>query len=328
MLEHLEPTHHRRFSLMGQTVECSTNSLEISLAAEEAFSGFPPAEEKNYAPLQIGLYVQPDGGFKSDQDYGNAPTKPFVQTMDHLLLISLGKYNIAAADMRSGQAFGVLTPDMARRRSVVRHVFIEALGQAMLGLARGYIALHAACVAKEGISVLLQARPGTGKSTLAYACARRGYQVVAEDVVQVDLGATPPRLWGFPWRIHLLPDATRFFPELEGVRPMEQINGERKMVVRLTEAFPDAPLTHANPKLLVFLRRGTEREQPPFRWLSPEEARRELELIWSWTTGWTPSLESKADQLTSQGAYTYCMTGTPDDAVDDLDSLLLEYREG
>ncbi|MEZ4646066.1 MAG: hypothetical protein R3E31_25660 [Chloroflexota bacterium] len=102
----------------------------------------------------------------------------------------------------------MLDPVLAQDVSFVRHTFIESMPQILLG-GRGYVAVHAACVVKNGVSLMLCAPAGTGKSTLAFTCLRHGYQILAEDVVQVQ--ATPPmQLWGLPWKFHLLPDAVRF----------------------------------------------------------------------------------------------------------------------
>ena len=79
---------------------------------------------------------------------------------------------------------------------------------------------------------------GAGKSTLAMACARRGFGVFAEDAVFVRARPTTLELWGMPWVQRLLPDAGRFFPELSEVRPRRQPNGETKLEVDLDRVHP------------------------------------------------------------------------------------------
>lgn len=62
---------------------------------------------------------------------------------------------------------------------------------------RGVILLHAACVAREGLALAMMAPGGTGKSTLAGALQRRGWQSVADDALycgldgHVDVRAEP-----------------------------------------------------------------------------------------------------------------------------------------
>ena len=92
-----------------------------------------------------------------------------------------------------------------------------------------------------------------GKSTLAMACAPRGFGVFAEDAVFVRARPTTLELWGMPWVQRLLPDAGRFFPELSEVRPRRQPNGEAKLEVDLDRVHPGraVPCAAAGPILLL-----------------------------------------------------------------------------
>jgi hypothetical protein len=193
----------------------------------------------------------------------------------------------------------------------------------MLGLARNFSNLHAACVVKNGVSVILQGPNNTGKSTLAYACARRGYQVLTEDVVHVKVRPEGVTLWGAPWKLHLLVDAQQLFPELSSLTPALQINGEWKLEVDLESLYPHSTLVQARPGWMVLAERSTggrTRIEP----VSRGEALSHSEIIWPWQTGWTDELERGSQSLLDGGTFRLHINGKPDEAVDALDGLLAE----
>src|SRR4029079_19031874 len=90
------------------------------------------------------------------------------------------------------------------------------------------------------------------------AAARRGFQALAEDVVWID--TVHGRWWGAPWTFHLLPDAPALFPELAGIEPRLEINGELKLPVELESVRPGSTVASAGPAGVVFLDR---RDAPP-----------------------------------------------------------------
>jgi hypothetical protein len=73
---------------------------------------------------------------------------------------------------------------------------------------RGKLVLHASAVALEGQAVIFVGNKGYGKSTLAAALYGRGHELLADDVVAIDLenGSHPMVLPGFP-QLKLYPDA-------------------------------------------------------------------------------------------------------------------------
>jgi hypothetical protein len=54
---------------------------------------------------------------------------------------------------------------------------------------RGYLILHASCVARDGVAIAFAANSGTGKSTLAAAFISRGFGLIADDIVAIDTEA-------------------------------------------------------------------------------------------------------------------------------------------
>ncbi len=60
---------------------------------------------------------------------------------------------------------------------------------------RGDLALHAAAVRTAAGAVAFCGDSGAGKSTTAWALARRGYEVLAEDGCVIDAAAAAPHVW-------------------------------------------------------------------------------------------------------------------------------------
>ncbi len=215
-------------------------------------------------------------------------------------------------------AWGLVSAATAADRAAVRYSFIEAMSLSMLGPNRGYLAIHAAGVVRNGIALVLGGPAGSGKSTLAMACARRGFGVFAEDAVYARVLPASIELWGVPWTQRLLPDARDLFPETAGIEGRQQPSGEVKIEIDLDEVFPGRAVPCAPAGPLVDLVRGTG---GPTR-TEPIEA--DLELLWPWDGGWSPDHERGAARLAAQPRYRLHMNDTPDAAVDALEALLDE----
>ncbi len=316
-----QPTLERWYTLMGEALLFQTNHPLLLESANESFGRFPACPPDTPRPLIARLFVSEPHAPETE---GTHPL-PVYHTQEHLFHIQVGENNFAVVDMPKGFAFGLVTPGMAHDRAFVRVTFIEAMCLSMLGLARSFSNLHAACVVKNGTSIILQGRNNTGKSTLAYACARRGYQVLAEDVVHVKVRPEEVTLWGSPWKLHLLTDAPRFFPELSPLTPALQINGEWKLEVDLENRFPGSTTVQAKPGLIMMAVRGTSgptRVEP----VSRSEAMDHSEIVWPWQNGWTDDLELGTQSLLDRGVYRLHINGSPDEAVDALDELLETAR--
>ena len=125
-----------------------------------------------------------------------------------------------------------------------RYHFLDALTLTALDSV-AFTPIHAACVALRGSGVLLAGDSGAGKSSLAYACARRGWRFISDDAVHVvhDGGR---RVVGNPWKLHL---REPLFEELRGMEARRQPNGKMALEVPMS-GDPIAHVAHC-----VFLRR-------------------------------------------------------------------------
>ena len=124
---------------------------------------------------------------------------------------------------------------------------------AMIALrARGLYQLHAsAAVNPDGIAFLFAGPSGVGKSTLAYALARQGWQILGDDGVVLEPTPNGARLhaWREPLQVSsaLAPE----FPELRARQQFENVNDPRRRIPMPAHAAHHAPLG-----AILFPRRG------------------------------------------------------------------------
>ena len=315
--EHQLPTAHatleRRFGLMAESLLFRTNDPALLAAAEQSLGRFPvPAGDGR--PLRVELY---SGATPDDVPAVGRITH---RVHDDLYLISGTSHDTAVVDVVHGVAVGFVSSATVADEAMVRYAYIEAMGLSMLTRARAYLTIHAAGVVRDGVGVVIGGPAGAGKSTLAMACARRGFGVFAEDAVFVRVRPQGLELWGMPWTQRLLPDARELFPELVDHVALRRPNGELKIEVDLDAVHPDRAVPCAAPGPIVLLERGTG---GPTR-VVPVEAADDggLEIHWPWDRGWTSELERGAERLGAGGVYRLHMNGTPDDAVDALEAML------
>ena len=326
MLEQTEPTLERCYGLMGEALLFQTNDPALLEAAERSFGRFAPAPPDPAAsPLVLRLYVHGDGSRAGASPAAGRP-RPIFRTQGHLFYINLGADSTAVADLLQGYAFGFVSAEVARNQSLVCYVFLEGLALAMLGPARQFIPLHAGCVVKEGASLILSGESGRGKSTLALACVRRGYRMLSEDGLFLKCRPGAAQLWGLPWRLHLLPDVKRFFPELAAEQPHLQINGEWKLEIDLERFYPGSAVTNASPGPVVFLEQGPDSGPVQIEPVARQEIAGRLQVVWPWWVGWTDEMERQLARLVELGAYRLRTAGSPQEAVDALDALLSGRR--
>jgi hypothetical protein len=164
------------------------------------------------------------------------------------------------ADFARRMAVARVTPGLVRDGARFREGVLEALALWML-TALDRQPLHAAALERDGRVLLLAGPSGVGKSTLVYAALRAGLRVLTEDCAFLQGGASlqggaAPRVWGMPGRVHLLPDAVRWFPELADAAPIRRANGKTKIAIDLRAAGAAAPPRGVERVGICLLARG------------------------------------------------------------------------
>jgi len=252
-LGHTAPLDHRaRFPLLGKPLEVRSNSAAVIAAAERAFHGWRALDPKLIDPVEpciVNVVVHPQAhGMESA-----ARNTPFIVRVHSQCLVATDGASLLTAQLDRGFALGFVTPELVADEARLCYNVLELLALSMVAW-RDRTPVHAGAVVRNGPAVLLTGHTLAGKSTLCYACLRDGFQLLAEDVVYVSR-QSGMRLWGVPWRIHLLPDAVRLFAELANIPAVLQPNGKRKLAVETASFGADRPRCYVERALVCVVER-------------------------------------------------------------------------
>jgi len=233
--------------VLGLPLRVESDSPRVIAAAREAFGGAEEAEPDERPAARIRINVRPGGAGDAGPVSHGSPRRQL------LILSSPGCRGFA--DNLLGEAVAEVGEGLLDDVEHFRRGVLEALALFMLAR-RDRDPLHAAAVVRNGAALLLAGRSGVGKSTLVYAAARAGLQVLSEDAVYLQL--VPFRVWGMQRYLHLTPGSVRFFPELEGMQPRLLANGKSKLALDLRVHAPGAACTSAGRAGVCLLARGPE----------------------------------------------------------------------
>jgi hypothetical protein len=227
-------------------------------AATASWAAFPPAF--SIPALEIQAVVE-------DLRESSPPIPPEYRGREHLLMI-VGGTDYAVCDHARGFAFCRLSESTARQTAFTAYYYLEAI--ALHLLTQLYLTpVHAACVTRQGAGVLLCGDSGAGKTSLAYACAKRDWRYVSDNESWL-LRDHPGRVTlGNPHRIRFRDNASQLFPELRTQQPYLFANGKMSLMLE-TSSQSDLPTAYqANISHLAFL----DRSGPPgIRRVAKEEA--------------------------------------------------------
>jgi len=236
----LQSTHYH----LGFPLEIVTNSSQVLAAAEESWGNFRRVFSEPPVQIRIGVC---EGGL-------SCPPPPVCRSQRNLLIHVADRENFVVSDMRCGFAFGWLTKATVRSGAYLRYHFLEGVAWSLLE--HLYLtSIHAACVALEGRGVLLCGDSGAGKSSLAYACARRGWTFLSDDSSCLVRKRHGRVVTGNPHSMRFRESAAELFPELTNQRVTRRLSGD--MAIELpTASVPGIKISSECPvDYIVFLNR-------------------------------------------------------------------------
>lgn len=236
---------HAVFYPLGFKLEIFTNSPEVIAAARESWGHF----QSTFAqpPLQLRVGVMGAG----NRAHLNVPT---YRAWLNLMIATSDSENFAVCDLRRGVAFSWLTHAALADRLYLRYYFLE--GPVFSTLQHLYLVpLHAACVNLGGRGVMLCGDSGAGKSSLAYACARRGWTFVADDSICLIRAEKKRRVIGNPYRIRFREEGVQLFPELRKQEIVVQVSGERAIELATATTREISTALTSTVDYVVFLNR-------------------------------------------------------------------------
>jgi hypothetical protein len=125
---------------------------------------------------------------------------------------------------------------------------------------RGMYTLHAAGLSINGRGFVLPGNSGAGKTTLAVALVRAGFDFLSDDLLFLRPGRHSLRMLGFPDQSDVADETVSMFPELGSALTTAGIGAGRKSQIRVEEFYGAKTIWECRPELVIFPRIGqTER---------------------------------------------------------------------
>ena len=125
---------------------------------------------------------------------------------------------------------------------------------------RGLFPLHAACLAREGVGVLVCGPSGSGKSTLTVALLEAGLDFLGDDLVFLRPSSDAVRALGFPDELGISADAAQSLPRLPAQVDTSPPPGWPKARADIQVVAPAAHVADScDPRVLLLL---SERVEP------------------------------------------------------------------
>ena len=300
-----------RYYPYGFPVEIATDSHAVLEAADESWGLYGPLFSR--PPVRVHVMTAEGGG--------ELPPEPVFRAQRHLLSIVSDQQNFAVCERL--QAFGYCWVTRATLADQIffRWHFLDAIVRILLEQTC-LTAVHAACVAWEGSGVLLSGQSGMGKSTLAYACARRGWTYIADDGSTLIWGRRDRVVAGEPHRFRFREEAAEIFPELRGLTVGREL-GHKPTIEARTAGLPIRTAQECRVERIVLLDRcpGRSARVEP---VGKDEAR---ERLFENASSWEPEVEARRmeviESLLEAPAFEL-RYGSHEDAVPLLERLVRE----
>ncbi len=237
----------------------STNAKAVIDAAFDEWGQWQQAFDDPAIQLRVHVSAghMPAGQVSAGPVSAMGPPRPPASVFRadrHLFAVAADAHNFATGDTRARLAAAWLTTEAVEDRPYFIYHFLDALAYPLI-TSLYFTPIHAGCVAREGRAVLLCGDSRSGKSSLAYACARRGWTFVSDDASPLLRRSAGARIVvGGPHRIRLRPDARDLFPELAPFEPAIRGNGKLSLQIPTRElSISTAPCAAADS--IVLLRR-------------------------------------------------------------------------
>ena len=219
----------RETQLFGHPLSIYSNQEALLTAVDLALPLYSQTDQIKSSLGEIQLVVQP-----SRQPPGPAPD----DLMQHItysgssdwLMMQLGGWGQVHLDLTIRRGTAVLSPQLAARPDLVAQCVLHTL-LLNLVIGYGYGMLHASCLVRDGMALLLLAPHNTGKSTTALRLALAGFRLLTDSMVFVDEAGF---LYGYPvGQVKLRGDMVDEFSQLRPFLQTEVVRQETKYRVDL-----------------------------------------------------------------------------------------------
>jgi hypothetical protein len=243
--------------VLGLPTRFETNSRSVGEMIAETFAPWRHVGAEGVGhmakepPLRVRIVVH------EGTEHGDGRSSVRHICPDATRLIAHSPGSVAVSDPLRRDAIAFVTTALVADEIQFRGQIVEAMTLSLLSHFDRH-PLHAAAVAGRvgARAVILAAPSGTGKSTLAYLAHRSGLHVLSEDRIWIQRSPTL-RVWGWPGRIHLRPEAPARFAELAKVSPSPHAGGKPRLAVEMSSG-AHAPVCFADDFVLCVVERGSD----------------------------------------------------------------------
>ncbi|MFN7997191.1 MAG: hypothetical protein U0Q18_26485 [Bryobacteraceae bacterium] len=280
-MQYLRPLPYKRcFYPFGLPVEIATDDRDVLEAAHASWGNHPARFARD--PIRVNVLVSDCAG--------TLPSAPQFHGRQHLLTIISDAENFAICDRRQSFIFCRVTRATVADAVFFRWHFLDSAVYCLQELLY-YTSLHAACVALDGMGVLLFGKSGAGKSSLSYACARRGWTYISDDASSLLWGDRNRTVIGDPHRFRFRESAPEIFPELSGLTVGREL--DHKPTIEVSSADLSVRTSgECQAQRLVFLDRKPECPSRMSR-ISGAEARARIRED---MVQWDPDVEMRREE--------------------------------
>ena len=313
--------HEATLPVLGVPVRLLSNASEVIDAFEDSLGYWRILESR--ADLIACGGVEGRLVVRPGDEGGHVHAPVAYRKVDWARLLVSTPGSVCLSDVERREFAGWVTTEVVRDRDHFRYNILEALIFSILSWLNR-LPLHAAAVVRNGAVLLLTGPSGTGKSTLTYAAARSGLQVLTDDIVYAQLD--PMRVWGMPNFLHLPISARRHFPELADVAIRLLANGKEKLSLSLAEMGARAPLPVAERFGICVLERS---DHGGVGWEPLSRLDLERALLQELEPGFDVFRDNMAElvhAMVEGGGWRLRLGGHPLDAVEALHALFDEVE--
>jgi hypothetical protein len=173
---------------------------------------------------------------------------------DNMMVVTAGSGNFCVAVFPHGKTRMVVTTAALHHPTYFRQVFLDCAAACQMST-RHVTGIHAGCVALNHRGVMLCGDSGAGKTSLSWACARAGWDFLADDTSYLIHGQENRVVMGNRHQVRFRPAAAELFPEVAGAEITPRVHGQPSIEL------PTAPLTTIRTRdcvhvdFIVFLNR-------------------------------------------------------------------------
>jgi energy-coupling factor transporter ATP-binding protein EcfA2 len=228
----------------GFPLHISSNSREALRQCGELWGQF--GERHDAEPVHAEVWVL-------EGEASECPPSPVHRLISGMWLAVADTDNYGVLDLVRCESRIVLTESALAHPLYAKYFLLGLTGCCVV--TRHMTPVHAACVELDGRGVLLCGESGTGKSTLAFACASAGWTYVTDDATMLINDGDSRQAHGDCHQIRFRPSAAELFPQLAGLGITPRAAGKPSVEVQ-TGPLPEircAETAHAD--FIVFLNR-------------------------------------------------------------------------